>query len=393
MSNWAKFRTGAWRMAMKPAVARPRRIGLLFVHGMGEQQRFEHLRSSVAEFAELMIAEDDAAQVSVVDRTGDWQVPPGEPAMNGDAPITLSVKRTPDKQPAAAEQNIRFECHEVWWADLGARAGLADTIAFWFWGLGQWAAPIYRSVDLAGVGKSADEDLRPPKTTMPRSIAGDLIHEPLARFKLLLAGIAALLTLVTWSLAKRLLGALFGKAPSPSLIVQFVGDVRTYQQRAAPGQARISDPGRPLRVGIRRRMVTEMVAMAARGYDEWFVVAHSLGTVLAYNGLTEFGHTLPNYLPEKQWRSLPDHFKRDDECRLRPPDEISAMMPARPGWLAYEDVVNRLKLFEGLSGVITFGSPLDKFAGLWPRIVATADDRKMEAFPGQVHMAESGRTT
>jgi hypothetical protein len=349
-----------------------KKVGLLFVHGIGEQKRWEFLTGTVEQFAELMRQADDkiAVSVSVTDRTKDWKYPPGEPDKTSDAPVSLNVK--------FPGHDIDFECHEVWWADLGSRSGVVDAILFWIWGLGQWCAPIYRELDAAQLSKDERKKYNKPVpkiAKLPTSVAGTW-EELNVRAKLMLAAIAAAAVAATWGLAKRLLGALLNQAPSPTIIVQYVGDVRTYEERAAPGDTALSDPGFPRRVGIRRRMITEMVAMAERGYDEWYVVAHSLGSVLAYNGLTEIGHTLPNYLPQKQWDALPDEFKLDPGCMRRKDEEIDAMMPARPAWLANTDVINRPRLFRDLKGFLTFGSPLNKFAALWPRVVATATDRE-----------------
>ena len=44
-----------------------------------------------------------------------------------------------------------------------------------------------------------------------------------------------------------------------------------------------------------------------------------------------------------------------------------------------------LKLFANLRGFLTYGSPLDKFSGLWPRIVATATDRTDGSAPRSTH--------
>lgn len=344
------------------------RIGLLFVHGIGEQKRFEHLTASVSQIAELMERSDPRARVSVVDRTDGWTQPPGDPHPLGLAPMTLSV-RSPDTQ-------IDFECYEVWWADLGSRSGVWDVISFWIWGLGQWCAPIYREIDASRLDKDDTESSEKPTSSLvklPKGIVGDMAQEPWARFKLLLAGVAAAFAAVTWSLAKRLAGALLGQAPSPTLIVQYVGDVRTYTEAGGPGLGTPTDPGQPRRVGIRRRMVSEMVAVATQPLDGWYVLAHSQGTVVAYNGLTEIGHTLPNYLSEAQWRGLPAALTHDPGCAIR--RDIENMMPSRPPWLADGDVINRPAMFANLRGLLTYGSPLGKYAALWPRIVATATDR------------------
>lgn len=46
-------------------------------------------------------------------------------------------------------------------------------------------------------------------------------------------------------------------------------------------------PDEPPRAAIRRRMVPTMVDVAAAGYDRWYILAHSLGSVVAWNGLME----------------------------------------------------------------------------------------------------------
>lgn len=368
------------------------KIGLLFVHGIGEQKPFEHLKGSVADLAELLARGSDSAFVScaVEDRTTDRDWPVGVTA-GGEAPITLRVNVVPREGAAGAgTRHYEFHCHEVYWADLGARSGILDVLTFWAWGLGQWAAPIYRDLDAAQVKQVAKPTPDGDKvkfgsnlTAMPKSVAGEFWVELGGRLKLWLSGVAALFTLLTLSLIKRVAASLTQSTPSPTLLVQYIGDVRTYEERAQPGDSTLSDPGFPRRVAIRRRMVTQMVAMGARtDLDGWHVLGHSLGSVVAYNGLTEIGHALPNYLARDQWEALPASLKRDPQTPLRAGEE-HLMMPARPDWLEDADVIDRKALFGRLRGIVTYGSPLNKFAGLWPRIVATARRRRdgESAFP------------
>jgi hypothetical protein len=362
------------------------RVGLLFVHGIGEQKRFEHLINSAGQLAEQLRRADARARISIVDRTTDWSLAPGERHPAGMPPITLSVR--------SHDVRIDFDCHEVWWADLGGRSGLFDTIKFWFWGLGQWATPIYRDVDAARLDKDGAAKVRgepdgkvgaagkrgpetkpvPSLARCPPGISALWPEEPSSRLKLLMAALAAVFAAVTLGVGKRIAGALMGQAPGPTIIVQYVGDVRTYTEPGRPGDGPSTDPGQPRRVAIRRRMIREMVALASKpDLDGWYVLAHSLGTIVAYNGLTEIGHTLPNYLTEADWQALPARFRHDPACELR--RDLENMMPTRPAWLDDRDVINRPELFARLRGLFTYGSPLDKFASLWPRIVATATDR------------------
>ena len=48
------------------------------------------------------------------------------------------------------------------------------------------------------------------------------------------------------------------------------------------------------------------------------------------------------------------------------PGPVDDMRPPRPNWLHDADVIDRAKLFQKLKGLLTYGSPLDKFAFLWP---------------------------
>lgn len=381
-------------MSADPATAPAMQVeqaGLLFVHGVGEQERWEHLRSSVVEVAQLLGAHcGKRASVSVVDGTqggsgsgsgggsGEWPHAPGEPDITSPAPITIALR-----QQEAGGCAIDFECHEVWWADLGKRSGLLESFGFWIWGLGQWGAPIYYELDASGLSLEKQSESS-PVVRMPQSVAFELWPQFWARINLAWAAVVATLAALSISLFKQVAKLLAGATPSTTLIVDYVGDVQTYTERARPGRGPVSDPGHPWRVAIRRRMISEMVAMSARGYKRWYIFAHSLGSVVAFNGISELGHTLPNYLPQRLWDSLPANLKRDDEAAKR--HDIEAMMPARPAWLAAAECLNRPLLFATLAGFVTYGSPLDKFAALWPRIVAAEryrGSRAKEDAPGR----------
>jgi hypothetical protein len=46
----------------------------------------------------------------------------------------------------------------------------------------------------------------------------------------------------------------------------------------------------------------------------------------------------------------------------------------QPSWLAWGKTVKRSVLFRKLAGLVTYGSPLDKFASIWPETVALTRD-------------------
>jgi len=75
--------------------------------------------------------------------------------------------------------------------------------------------------------------------------------------------------------------------------------VKLYQDRKQEGQGAITDINGPRRVAIRRRMIATLIDVYNAPYDRWYVLGHSLGTVVAWNGLMETAHCLPNYLSKR----------------------------------------------------------------------------------------------
>src|SRR6185503_10480907 len=88
-----------------------------------------------------------------------------------------------------------------------------------------------------------------------------------------------------------------------------------------------------------------------------------LGSVVAFNGVMGNNLALPNYLDRKRW----DELKASGFAgKARKGERVTEkMLPARPLWLADDDVVYHDKLFSKFAGLLTYGSPLDKFAMLW----------------------------
>lgn len=168
-------------------------------------------------------------------------------------------------------------------------------------------------------------------------------------------------------LAKRLVGF---NAPSPvRVFVNYISAVKLYSQSRRYDGGFLDAYKEPPRVSIRRRMIRTLVDVACADYDRWYVLAHSLGSVVAFNGLMENAHALPNYLDEERWKKVRAHTKPRFAGSRRAVDylkEDGDMTPARPLWLGPKDVIYRDKLFAKFRGLLTYGSPLDKFAALWP---------------------------
>lgn len=342
-------------------------VGLLLVHGMGEQRRQEHLKTTARELASYIAQSKDLIGLSIADVTE-------EPDGQVRAPIVIDAEYRGEGGP----RRVRLHLHEAWWADLGIKGGFLEHVKFWFWGLGQWAAEVVRRENQGRNTARLMAMPRFPYQATDRERPGLLRQLP-ARATLWGAALLAILTFFTWSVAKRVVALLASRIPEPGLIFLFLGDVKIFERPGGPGKGTLLDPNMPVRATIRRRIVTAMTEVAAQPYDRWYMMAHSLGTVPAWNGLQELEVTLANYLTEEDWKKLPGRFKTVHP--FTPAGDrysTSAMMPRRPPWLADTDGVRRPVLFERFRGFISYGSPLDKFAALWPRIVCL--NRQAEVF-------------
>src|SRR5262249_54001204 len=96
----------------------------------------------------------------------------------------------------------------------------------------------------------------------------------------------------------------FGVWSPVNTFVNYLSAVRLYTQNRRSGGGPLDGLREPPRFTIRRRMVRAIVDVACSNYDRWYILAHSLGSVVAFNGLMTHAHSLPNYLDERRWRRL-----------------------------------------------------------------------------------------
>jgi hypothetical protein len=112
-------------------------------------------------------------------------------------------------------------------------------------------------------------------------------------------------------------------------------------------------------------MIRTIMDVAERPYERWYVIAHSLGTVVAFNGLMETAYAWPGYFDEKRWTEASTNRLAGPARASWPiPDEET--MPRRPVWAPRTDIAYRSKIFRNFHGFLTFGCPLEKFATIWP---------------------------
>jgi hypothetical protein len=339
------------------------RVGVLLVHGIGEQNAFEHLEQTAIQ---MVAALEQVAPNSVVSVDMPRRGRPARMALRANDPhdgspaVIIEVK-------SETGRLTRIDLHEVWWADLDEPDGVLGAIEFWLWGLGQWLARPYWRKSQENI---RDRDMPIFPWERRGALAVRLVRG-YNRAKLFLVGGFFFILVGTWSLAKQILSLFKNRAPSPTILVRYIGDVKLYQQRGYRTGGPLPDQDQPPRVAIMRRMVNAVLGMALADYDRWYVWAHSLGSAVAWDGLNQAPHALANYLPKDAKEAcLKAGVLREIGSGEEAFDPASGVQPARPHWIAADETVDRRRLFEKLAGLCTYGSPIDKFAFLWPRIIA-----------------------
>ena len=338
------------------------RIGVLLVHGIGEQGQFEHLEGEVRRIISALERSPGVYRLKPSIRMAEANTFGAHfPAWSaeGGAPVSVQVWM-------ASDRVVSIDFHEVWWADLDEPVTLRYHFRFWGWVLSMWAAGRYKDSDLRQALAAYKHWMRPPRTRSMAIQASD-------RLRLAGVGLAFLLILLTLTAVFTVISRLFRVSlKGPGILVSYLGDVKLYQDRKRSGKGPLEDIGLAPRVSIRRRMVRGIVRMATDGYDRWFVLAHSLGTVVAFNGLMEPAARLPAYLSGEEWKQC----QAKGLVRAETPEDIQLaenLAPARPPWVGGQGI-DRPKLFEGFAGLLTYGCPLEKFAMLWPAIVSVNKD-------------------
>jgi len=337
------------------------KVGAILVHGIGEQRRFEHLEGETRKIVDAIIARYGARRrdVTPVLTTGPSDVFLGDQAdwvSGGEAPLRVLVE-LPD-----TIVDIGF--HEVWWADINEKLTIGKQIKFWAWGL-----------SLAGIATHNSPFLPGASHTRPPQNAGALSFRNRTRmaYTSALFGLSAFSVALINLVLKRL-G--FSALPLTATIVNYLSAVKLYSQEKRAGGGTMDGPDEPPRAAIRRRMIRAMIEVAEAGYDRWYIIAHSLGTVVAWNGLMEIQQTLPNYIDQTCWNA-PE--MRPLRAISPTPFELNAMLPNRPVWVGHHDIINRDALFDTFRGVLTYGSPLERFCALWSAMVPI--NRVEDPFP------------
>ncbi|MEM7725055.1 MAG: hypothetical protein AAF208_01625, partial [Cyanobacteria bacterium P01_A01_bin.45] len=282
--------------------------------------------------------------------------------------VVIEIKEYHKDEPNKIKKVTELIFRETWWADLGKSSTLGFQLSFWKWGLSLWS----RKQFLGKKDKKCPENqfdtleqMELPKDAKSETPSIKFIY----RLRFFVVSWVVLLVLPVLYVLNAIFRRFLGIKIPTHILEQYLGDVKHYQQKEPEGAGSFVDIGKPPRISVRRRMVTELVKMRLGEYDRWYVLAHSLGTVVAFNGLMEADAVLPNYLNQELWEKCQKSgFGTKTQTPLTE-EKAKDMSPRRPAWLELDDIIAREGLFKNLRGVMTYGSPLSKFAVVWPAIV------------------------
>ena len=345
------------------------KVGVLLVHGIGEQCQFEHLEGEVRNIVTALKKSLGKTQTIQVQINSFPAV-----AFNAQQETWQDGEQSPVVVEVYDEKKLtQIYFHQVWWADLDEPTNLWSEIRFWLWGLSLWTIKGKFQPELPG---SVARMKWPNNVQNNQSSISGWARARLFWVSLVIFLIVPVLSLLNFVL-RRVLAL---KIPPPDIVSQFIGDVKLFQQEERINKGPLHDfgsrPGAPLkermmglrpRVTLRRRMIRRLVEMALNPYHRWYVLAHSQGTILAFNGIMETAQSLPNYLTEELWsrceaNSLVRKAQNLDEELSA--EEKRKMEPFFPSWRKREYILDRRELFKNFRGLLTYGSPLSKFATL-----------------------------
>ncbi len=338
------------------------RVGILLVHGI-QQEGFDPLEDMVHKIAEALetdkplkvainIQNDNARYAEQKAGYADYQ-----------APFTVTAEEFPfwliclfrlavksrsyslmryvsSKVGCSQSQENVTELHfsAVRWADLDKFPNLKTKLSFWVRVLSIWT----------NRGVSFTERVR------------------LFCTSLIIVLIVPLLFLFSWIVRQFL-----GYTPIRSDIVfPYIGGMKLLQPRRSIYHQL------PL-VTRRERMVKSLVNMSLRDYDRWYILSHGQGTVVAFNSLMETEQALPNYLDQDLWKKWSSQSTQTKAKAPLTEEQVKKMVPSRPDWLNYSDIISREELFAKLKGFMTYGSPLSYFAILWSELVPLNRDESV----------------
>jgi hypothetical protein len=154
-----------------------------------------------------------------------------------------------------------------------------------------------------------------------------------------------------------------------------MSSVKIYQQQKSDTKQDVLDEVLSRRVRIQKRLANKFLDMAESKFDTWFVLAHSLGSVISFKTLMFDGAAFARSLSCGRWSRLDPSWKTQDVA----PSEDFIDKPPLPWWLASNDALAIGNVYDRFGGIVTYGSPIETFAALWPSIIEINESRSINA--------------
>ena len=335
-------------------------IGLLVVHGVGEQGQFEHLQEVAKRFVLALENQNSNKREEIyvhINKQNSGPLGANQQTWQDvkSAPIIIKIKDN------LLNKTTWIHLREVWWADIDPPSSPRKAIEFWFWGLSLWLTPNSKQLFKESLTKETEEKSK-KEYSIPLYVRVEYFG-----IAILFYLVQPILSFLNWVL--QLVGISF----PINIFSQYMSKVRLYLRKAEKGKGPLQDLNNPPRYSVRRRMISALVKMAASKYDRWYILSHSLGAIVAFNGLSETEEKLANYLDEPTWKlASKKGLTRDDSIETQTSNNsqnLRNVKPSRPPWLKSEDRIYRKKLFDKLEGLVTYGAPFQHFINLSPSII------------------------
>jgi hypothetical protein len=297
-----------------------RRIGIVVVHGVGSQRAQETVGQVALNFHQALKADQDVSDLKK-------DLHPDRPSQ----PVTLdfSYKNSP----------FRIGFYEVYYADLDLPYKFLRWVKLVLWGL---VLPFY---------PGRYEEILITDARM-KNIEVSRGRRLWVRLQLVILSVIFIFLLFTLRALTFVIYRVFGKRPKfGEFIHEYLGDVQLFVSERIRCDT-IETCDKKSREAMRVRFWNTYGRACSEDNEEIILMTHSLGTVVAFNALMEPGERiLGQYVTDRELRE-----------KLIP-------LWSRSGLPKREKVLDKLKAW------FTLGSPLDKFAAIWPRTIPINVDK------------------
>ncbi len=333
-----------------------KRIGLLLIHGIGDQgpkQHLQHVLDSITRQAGDLFGDENVGVQMLpggITATGSETV--NKVPQRGEPPDATIVIRTSDLE-------LLIDLHEVWWRDLGKRESAISVLGFWAW-----------AISLAGTkGRVNGRDTESyVHSTTVQSVRGWLGWY---RTHLLLRITLVFILLFPFHIVFLIASIIpfVGRLHLFRTVFTYLSSLQLYVEDPRAVTGTTEDFRQPRRHSIHRRTIERLVSVATSDYDEWYVLGHSLGSVIAHRVLNMSPRALARLVSYERWHSLGAYRCSVSDDAVPHVDE-----PVIPPWLKSTDAISPALIFSRLRGLVTYGSPIMTFSHVWSNLVPYARD-------------------